>query len=203
MPFVALSAGLCVLSLWDAAPIAETPVPAAPGSVTTAPAIPHEPPIQEFDSPDGALIAWVAEDHGGVVLSITDKNKHELASEEHYPEDRPGGFRFKQGGWTPNSQFFVYSTAAWQHSDQQPSDMPMYVYLRHKKAFLDLGEEVAKHVGKVKPGKFWLDFPDVVELEVVDSKTHSDMMTDVQLARALANVKEMQGANDPKSERQQ
>ncbi len=155
---------------------------------TNPPAIPHEPPIQVFNAPDGSLIVWATDGHGGVVLSVMDKSKHELASEGHYPEDRPGGFSFKQGGWTPDSQFFVYSASAWRDSGHNPSDMPIYAYSRAKNAFFDLGGNIGKHVGMVKLGKFSLSFPDAVELEVVDSKTHSDTMIDVHLAQFIASA---------------
>ncbi len=171
----------------------------APGSATAStsqeipalkleanpPAIPHEPPIQEFDSPDGALVVWVAEGHGGVVLSVTYKNKHELASDGHYPDERPGGFGFAQGGWTADSQYFVYSTGAWGDSLSAQPIFSIYVYSRTKNAFLDLGSRV----GLLGTAQFELTPPDVIGIQVVDSAAHATKKVTMRLSDFVRNIK--------------
>ena len=68
--------------------------------------------------------------------------------------------------------------------------MPIYTYSRADNKFFDLGKEIVKHAGAVKPGKFSLSFPVNVDLEVIATKTRSDMMVTVQLAQALAHAEQ-------------
>lgn len=152
-------------------------------STTAVRPIPHEPPIQEFDSPDGTLAVWVADGHGGVALSITDKNKHEVASGGHYPEDRPGGFGFSQGTWTTDSQYFVYSVRAWGDSLKTQPIISIYIYSRRKNTFLSLGS----NVGFVASPKFALTPPDLIEIEIADSTTHETKKITLHLSQLAKN----------------
>ncbi len=160
---------------------------AAPSSVTTQlvlPVVPSEPPLQIFNSPDGAFIVWIAEGHGGVVLDLMDKDKHELASDEHAPEDRPGGYAFAHGGWTADSEYFVYSTVSWRDSGNPRIGNPIYVYSRSKNAFYALGD----CIGAIGSPIFTLSPPHLIDVEMINDAAAPGKMARFNLRVVLKAV---------------
>lgn len=141
------------------------------------------------DSPDRRLRACVLSvgKHPAPLnesrIEIHDANNRVLAFKDLQSSDGEHGRNVQKSEWTPDSQFFVFSTAS--SGGHSPWHWQTYFYDRHKNAFQELDD----FTGPIIARDFTLSAPDWVEVMVQGTKSDpSDIQTGHKVKRRLSSL---------------
>ncbi len=116
-------------------------------------------------------------------VEIHDASDRVLAFKDFSSPDGEHGRNVQQSAWTPDSQFFVFSTAS--SGGHSPWNWRTYFYDRRANAF----KEVDSFTGPVVKRDFTLAAPDWIEVTVQGTKSDpTDIVTGHKVTRRLSQL---------------
>ena len=140
-------------------------------------------------SPDQRLRAcvWSGGKHPAPLdearIEVHDPSDRVLASKDFRSPDGEHGRNVQKSQWTPDSQFFVFSTAS--SGGHSPWHWQTYFYDRRQNQFRELDD----FTGPVIKREFMLSAPDWVEVTVQGTKSDpSDIQTGHRVRRRLSEL---------------
>jgi hypothetical protein len=115
------------------------------------------------------------------VVEIHDVTDRTLASDDFRSPKGENGRNVQAKAWTPDSQFFAFSTAS--SGGHSPWHWPTYLYDRRANAF----KELDNFTGPIIKRDFTLSAPDWIEVTVQGTKSDpSDIVTGHKVKRQLS-----------------
>lgn len=139
--------------------------------------------VKFYYSPDRQLAVRIVtvQDNGGMNLEssieVGNARGRILNRKNFISKDRQHGYGVLKATWTPDGNFFVFSTIASGGND--PGHFPTYVYIRQTNAIHSLDSLVGVWV---TDPEFYVEFPDVVMV------TGREMSEDGKLGEAVSRA---------------
>src|ERR1700733_4783981 len=139
-------------------------------------------------SPDQQLMACISSFGNPAplnesVVEIHDVDNHVLATDNLRSATQSNGRNVQKTAWTPDSQFFVFSTAS--SGGHSPWNWQTYVYNRKTNQFLELDN----FTGPIIKRDFAISPPDWIEVAVQGTKADpTDIVTGHKVKRQLSGL---------------
>jgi hypothetical protein len=139
-------------------------------------------------SPDQELRACVSSSGNAPplnesVVQIHDTKDQTLATDDFRSSTQSNGRNVKMNQWTPDAQFYVFSTAS--SGGHSPWHWQTYFYDRHANAF----KELDNFTGPIIKRDFTLSNPDWIEVTVQGTKSDpTDIVTGHKVKRQLSTL---------------